>query len=52
MYNNMVRLEVMIMNHDYIDIKGARENNLKNIDDHNKSAVNYTSLEINENDLI
>lgn len=28
----MVRLEVMIMNHDYIDIKGARENNLKNID--------------------
>ena len=32
MYNNMVRLEVMIMNHDYIDIKGARENNLKNID--------------------
>ena len=32
MYNNMVSLEVMIMNHDYIDIKGARENNLKNID--------------------
>ena len=28
----MVSLEVMIMNHDYIDIKGARENNLKNID--------------------
>ena len=32
MYNNMVSLEVMVMNHDFIDIKGARENNLKNID--------------------
>ena len=25
-------MEVVMMNHDYIDIKGARENNLKNID--------------------
>lgn len=32
MYNIEVHFGGAIMNHDYIDIKGARENNLKNID--------------------
>lgn len=32
MYNIRVNFEVKKMNTDYIDIKGARENNLKNID--------------------
>ena len=32
MYNIEECFGGVIMNHDYIDIKGARENNLKNID--------------------
>src|SRR5699024_10038806 len=32
MHNMEVHFGGAIMNHDYIDIKGARENNLKNID--------------------